>query len=130
MDLDLNPKAPLLYTLCVYVCVCVCTRLLYCILLFVTLWKIAGRAPLSMEFSRQEYRSGLPFPSPGDLPDLGIEPASPALSGGFFTTEPLRRAPAPNTHTHTHTHTLKKGKGERERVSSWNQKGHFLSPPT
>ena len=46
---------------------------------------------LSMEFSRQEYWSGLPFPSPGDLPDLGIKPvflASPALAGGFFTTVP------------------------------------------
>ena len=45
-------------------------------------------APLSMGFSRQEYWSGLPMPSPGDLPDLGIEPASPALAGGFFTSEP------------------------------------------
>ena len=42
-----------------------------------------------MGFSRQEYWSGLPFPSPGDLPDPGIEPMSPALAGGFFTTEPL-----------------------------------------
>ena len=41
-----------------------------------------------MGFPRQEYWSGLPFPSPGDLPDLGIEPASPALAGGFFITEP------------------------------------------
>ena len=41
-----------------------------------------------MEFSRQEYWSGLPFPSPGDLPDPGIEPASPTLAGGFFTSEP------------------------------------------
>ena len=41
-----------------------------------------------MEFPRQEYRSGLPFLSPGDLPDPGIEPVSPALEGGFFTTEP------------------------------------------
>ena len=40
-----------------------------------------------MGFSRQEYWSGLLFPSPGDLPHLGIEPASPALAGGFFTTE-------------------------------------------
>ena len=38
--------------------------------------------------SRQEYWNGLPFPSPGDLPDLGIKPMSPALAGGFFTTEP------------------------------------------
>ena len=41
-----------------------------------------------MEFPRQEYWSGLPFPSPGDLPGPGIEPVSPALAGGFFTTEP------------------------------------------
>ena len=43
--------------------------------------------PLSMGFPRQGYCSGLPFPSPGDLPDPGMEPASPALAGGFFTTE-------------------------------------------
>ena len=46
---------------------------------FVTLWTVAYQAPLSMEFSRQEYWSGLPFPSPGDHPDPGIEPGSPAL---------------------------------------------------
>ena len=59
--------------------------------LFVTPWTIAHQAPLSMEFSRQEYWSRLSFPSPGDLPDPGIEPASPessALAGEFFTTEP------------------------------------------
>ena len=47
--------------------------------------------PLSMEFSRQDYWSGLPFPLPGDLPDPGIKPASlvfPTLAGRFFTTEP------------------------------------------
>ena len=43
----------------------------------------------SVGFPRQEYWSGLPFPSPADLPDLGIEPSSPAMAGGFFTTEPL-----------------------------------------
>ena len=47
--------------------------------LFVTPWTVAHQAPLSMGFSRQEYWSGLPFPSPGDLPDPGIEPRSPAL---------------------------------------------------
>ena len=47
--------------------------------LFVTPWTVAYQAPPSMGFSRQEYRSGLPFPSPGDLPDPGIEPGSPAL---------------------------------------------------
>ena len=47
--------------------------------LFATPWTVAHQAPLSMEFSRQEYWSGLPFPSPGDLPNPGIEPSSPAL---------------------------------------------------
>ena len=46
---------------------------------FATLWTVAHQAPLSMGFSRQEYWSGLPFPSPGDLPDPGIKPAFPAL---------------------------------------------------
>ena len=45
----------------------------------VTPWTVARQAPLSRGFSRHEYWSGLPFPSPGDLPDLGIEPGSPAL---------------------------------------------------
>ena len=60
--------------------------------LFVTPWTVARQSPLSMEFSRQEYWSELPFPSPGDLPHPGIEITSPsaaALAGGFFTTEPL-----------------------------------------
>ena len=47
--------------------------------LFATIWTVAYQAPPSMEFSMQEYWSGLPFPSPGDLPDPGIEPRSPAL---------------------------------------------------
>ena len=47
--------------------------------LSVTPWTVARQAPLSMEFSRQDYWNGLPFPSPGDLPDPGIEPGSPAL---------------------------------------------------
>ena len=59
--------------------------------LTVTPWTVAHQASLSTEFSRQEYWSGWPFPSPGDLPDSGIEPValeSPALAGRFFTTEP------------------------------------------
>ena len=56
--------------------------------LFVTPWTITRQAPPSMGFPRQEYWSGLPFPSPGDLPDPGIEPTSPAVAGKFFTTEP------------------------------------------
>ena len=55
---------------------------------FVTPWTVACHAPLSMGFSRQEYWSGLPFPSPGDLPDPGIEPTSSELSRRFFTTKP------------------------------------------
>ena len=59
--------------------------------LFMSLWTVAHQAPLSMGFPRQKYWSGLPFPSPGHLLDPGIEcesHASPALKGGFFTTEP------------------------------------------
>ena len=55
---------------------------------FATPWTVAHQAPLSMGVSKQGNWSGLPFPSPGDLPDPGIEPASPALTGRFFTTEP------------------------------------------
>ena len=59
--------------------------------LFVTPWTVACQAPLSMEFSRQGYWSGLPFPPPWDLPDQGTELmslVSPVFVGGFFTTEP------------------------------------------
>ena len=51
-------------------------------------WTVAHQAPLSMGFSRQEYLSELPFPSPGDLPNPGTELTSPALACGFFTTAP------------------------------------------
>ena len=56
-----------------------------------TPWTVTPQTPLSMEFSRQEYWSRLPFPTPGDLPNPGIElatPVCPALAGGFFTAEP------------------------------------------
>ena len=52
-----------------------------------TPWTVAHQVPLSMGFLRQEYWSGLPFPSPGDLPDPGIECTSPASAGRFFITE-------------------------------------------
>ena len=64
--------------------ICLFALLLSRVRLFATLWTVACQASLSMEFSKQEYWSGLPFPSPGDLPDPGIEPVSPALEGGFF----------------------------------------------
>ena len=56
--------------------------------LFATLWTIAHQAPPSMEFPRQEYWSGLPFPSLGDLPDPGIKPRSPALKADTLPSEP------------------------------------------
>ena len=65
-----------------HVCACVLSR----IWLFAALWTVAHQTPLSMEFSRQEYWSGLSFPSPGDLPNPGIEPeslVSPALAADF-----------------------------------------------
>ena len=67
-------------------------------LLFAAPWTVAHHAPLSMEFSRQEYWNGLPFPPPGDFPNPEIEPvslslASPALAGGFLTTGPFAKPP-------------------------------------
>ena len=61
-----------------------------------TLWTVVHQALLFMEFSRQEYWSGLTFPFPGDLPNPGIElvfPVSPALASRFFTTEPHGKLP-------------------------------------
>ena len=55
---------------------------------FATLWTVGHQAPPSMGFSRQEYWSGLPFPSPGDFPDPGIEPGSPALGADALSSEP------------------------------------------
>ena len=64
------------------------------------------QAPLSIGFPRQEYLSGLSIPSPEVLPDQGIEPMSPALAGGFLTTEPSGRPNMMYTHTHTHTRNM------------------------
>ena len=61
--------------------------------MIVTPWTVAHQAPLSMEFSRQEYWSGLPFPSPGDLPDPGIKPASSALQADALPSEPPGKHP-------------------------------------
>ena len=55
-----------------------------CVQLFVTLWTVARLVPVSVEFSRQEYWSGLPFSSLGELPDPGIEPGSSYFAGRFF----------------------------------------------
>ena len=63
-------------------------KLLSRVWLFVTPWTVAYQAPLSMGFSRQQYWSGLPFPSPVDLPNPGIEPRSPALQTDALPSEP------------------------------------------
>ena len=60
--------------------------------LFATLWTVACQVPLSMGFFRQEYWSGLPLPPPGDLPDPGIKPVSPALWADSLSSEPSRRS--------------------------------------
>ena len=62
-------------------------KLLSCVRLFATPWTIAYQTPQSTGFSRQEYRSGLPFPSPGDPPNPGIEPGSPALQADSLLPE-------------------------------------------
>ena len=66
--------------------------LLSSVWLFVTPWTVACQSPPYKEFPWQEYWSGLPFPSPGDLPNPGIKPGSPTLVGRFLTTEPLGNA--------------------------------------
>ena len=76
--------------------------------LFATLWTVAYQAPQSMKFSRWEYWSGLPFPSPGDLPDPGIEPNSPALQADALPSEPPGK---PREAT---------GKGKNERYTHLN----------
>ena len=68
--------------------------------LFATLWTVALQAPLSMEYSRQEYWSGLPCPPPGDLPNPGMESTSltfPALTGRFFTSSATWQAQKPTS---------------------------------
>ena len=77
------------YTVCLCVCVCVCVyESLSCVWLFVPPWTVTHQSPLSMGFSRQEHWSGLPFPSPGDLPHPGIKPRSPALHVDSLPSEP------------------------------------------
>ena len=91
---------------------CRCGQSLSPVWFFVTPWTVARQAPLSMGFSRQEYWSGLTFPSPGDLPNPGIEPESPALQADALSSEPpgkpwrcfrdykwLTQVPKPRIHT-------------------------------
>ena len=79
---------------------CACAKLFSRAWLFATPWTVALQVPLSMGFSRQEYWSGLPCPSPGDLPYPGTEPASlipPSLAGGFFSTSTTWATPTNTT---------------------------------
>ena len=83
----------------------VCVYMLSRVQLFVTPWTAACQASLSMEFSRQEYWSKLPFPTSGAIPDPGIKPeslVSPALAGGFFTTVPPGKMELPNQSPWSH----------------------------
>ena len=73
-------------------CVCVCALSHSVMSNSATPWTVACHSPLSMGFSRQEYRSGLSFPPPGDLPNPGLKPGSPALAGRFFTVWVTREA--------------------------------------
>ena len=82
-----------LHFVTVHTSFCMIAQLLSHVWLFMSPWTVAHQVPLSTGFSRQEHWSGLPFPSPGDFPDSGIKPASPALAGGFFTTEPPWKPP-------------------------------------
>ena len=77
----LAPGMSLFFSLNLMSCCCLVANL---VRLFAIPWAVAHQAPLSMGFPRQEYWSGLPYPSPGNLPDSGIEPASPAWADGFF----------------------------------------------
>ena len=76
---------------CVLCVVCMLSSF-SCVCLFSTLWTVAHQTPLSMGFSRLEYWSGLPFASPDDLPNPGIEPGSPLLQVDSLPTEPLEKA--------------------------------------
>ena len=92
-----------------------CWCSLSCVWLFVTPWTVAHRTPQSMRFSRQEYWSGLPFPSPGDLPNPGTESeslASLAMAGKFFTTEPPGKPLTHNSPTNKYFSTISVPEGK------------------
>ena len=90
---------------------------LSCVWFFATPWTVAYQAPPSLGFSRQEYWSGLPLPSPGDLPDPGIEPGSPALQADSLPSEP----PGKPNHSHIH-HFLIEHKVSNRTLSSGKAK--------
>ena len=83
-------------------------------------WTIAHQAPPSMEFSRQEYWSGLPFPSPGDLPDPGMEPGSPKLRADALSSEPLGN-PIIKDNMSSNLTQLLTGNEARKMTSYWKE---------
>ena len=89
---------------CLYVFACMLSHSVMSV--FATPWAIGCQAPQSMELSKQEYWSGLPFSTSGDLPNSGIKQPSPALASRFFTSVPPDKPIEGCIHTHTHTHIL------------------------
>ena len=81
-------------------------KLLSCVQLFAILWVVDYQTPLSMEFSRQEYWNGLPFPSPGVLPDPGIEPGSPTLQADALPSEPSGKIESAEINPYTYRHLV------------------------
>ena len=100
-DITLSTKVCLVkamvFPIVMYGCEFSSVQLLNCVRLFATPWTVACQAPLSMTFSRQEYWSGLPFPSPEDLSDPGIEPRSAAFRADSLLSE-LQRSPTNVVH--------------------------------
>ena len=96
---------------CVCVCVCMCVWVLShfsSVQLFTTLWTVAYQAPLSMEFSRQEYWSGLPCPPPGNLPNPRIKTASPEPPALQADSLPLSHWGSLYVYINMHTHSQNK----------------------
>ena len=105
---------------CVCVCVCMCLSLSW-VRLFVTPWAVARQSSQSMKFSRQEYWSGLPFPSPGDLPEPEIERGSPTLEADPLPSElPVKLYIYIYIHTHTHTRGLSGGSVVKNPPVMWD----------
>ena len=100
-----------------------CIHLNCCLVAKSNPWTVAHQAPLSMRFPRQEYWSGLPFPSPGNLPNLVIQPASPALAGGFFTTEPPEKPSSQCLEDVSGRHEKKCGYTLGAKTGCWQQQG-------
>ena len=104
---------------------CACSQSLSCVWLFVTPWTVAHQAPLSKGFPRQEYWSGLPFPSSGELPDPGTELTSPTLASEFFTTQPPEK-PSHANYPLYNNNTWLSQIGDTENSPSWKNEVLFL----